>query len=176
MNLVKKLILKVVDNIEVLKIERHRERIASLKNIEPNVSIAKDTVVDGNIHIGANTCINNFGRIVSGQNSTVKIGQNCAIGRFFSCASRTHDLKCPTATDKYRPHLRTEKDIIIGNNVWIGDKVTIREGVTIADFSIIGANSVVTKDVEKFEIVGGVPAQHIRYNKEHYLYNDDKKG
>lgn len=122
--------------------------------------------------IGEGTYINEYPNIKSGVNSTVTIGENCAIGRWFTCRSITHDLKCPTRTKDYDHHAIIEKDIIIGNCVWIGDKVTIKEGVTIGDFAVIGANSFVTKDVKPFEIVGGVPAKHIRYNTEHYLYED----
>ena len=46
--------------------------------------------------------------------------------------------------------------------MWIGANVFITPGVTVDDNSIIGANSVVTKDVEPFSIVGGAPAKLIR--------------
>ncbi|MBR9754169.1 MAG: CatB-related O-acetyltransferase [Gammaproteobacteria bacterium] len=52
---------------------------------------------------------------------------------------------------------------VIGSDVWIGQNSIIRRGVTIADGAIVAANSVVTKDVLPYEIVGGVPASHIRY-------------
>ena len=51
----------------------------------------------------------------------------------------------------------------IGNDVWIGYGATILAGVRIGDGAIIAAGAVVTKDVEPYEIVGGVPAKHIRY-------------
>jgi acetyltransferase-like isoleucine patch superfamily enzyme len=51
----------------------------------------------------------------------------------------------------------------IGNDVWIGNNVSIKYGVTIGDGAIIGAGAVVTKDVEPYSIVGGVPAKLIRY-------------
>ena len=54
-------------------------------------------------------------------------------------------------------------DVIIGNDVWIGQDVTILSGVTIGDGAVIGAGSVVTKRVHDFEIVGGSPAEFIRY-------------
>jgi acetyltransferase-like isoleucine patch superfamily enzyme len=53
--------------------------------------------------------------------------------------------------------------VTIGNDVWIGHGVIILPGVTIGDGAVIGAGAVVTKDVQDYEIVGGVPAQHIRY-------------
>ena len=53
-------------------------------------------------------------------------------------------------------------DIVIGNDVWIGYDAIIMAGVTIGDGAIIGTRAVVTKDVEPYSIVGGVPAKEIR--------------
>lgn len=53
-------------------------------------------------------------------------------------------------------------DIIIGNDVWIGYDAMVMAGVKIGDGAIIGARAVVTKDVEPYSIVGGVPAKEIR--------------
>ncbi|MEG6586291.1 Vat family streptogramin A O-acetyltransferase [Dendrosporobacter sp. 1207_IL3150] len=59
-------------------------------------------------------------------------------------------------------------DTIIGNDVWIGQNVTIMPGVKIGDGAIIAANATVTKDVEPYTIVGGNPARLIkmRFNNE----------
>lgn len=53
-------------------------------------------------------------------------------------------------------------DIVIGNDVWIGYEAVILSGVHIGDGAIIGTRAVVTKDVEPYSIVGGVPAKLIR--------------
>lgn len=53
-------------------------------------------------------------------------------------------------------------DTVVGNDVWIGYDATIMPGVTIGDGAIIGAKSVVTKDVPPYTIVGGNPAKIIR--------------
>jgi len=53
-------------------------------------------------------------------------------------------------------------DTVIGNDVWIGQQVTVMPGVHIGDGSIIAANSVATKDVPAYNIVGGNPAKIIR--------------
>ena len=58
---------------------------------------------------------------------------------------------------------RNKGDVYIGNDVWIGLDVLILNGVKICDGAIIGANSVVTKDVQPYEFVGGNPARHIRF-------------
>lgn len=53
-------------------------------------------------------------------------------------------------------------DIVIGNDVWIGYEATILSGVTIGDGAIIGAKSVVTKDVPAYSVVDGIPAKEIK--------------
>ncbi len=60
-----------------------------------------------------------------------------------------------------------EKDLtIIGNDVWIGQNAFLVGGITIGDGAVILAGAVVTKDVEPYSIVGGVPAKHIKYRFE----------
>lgn len=53
-------------------------------------------------------------------------------------------------------------DIFIGNDVWIGEGAMIMSGVKVGDGAIIAARAVVTKDVNPYEVVGGVPAKVIR--------------
>lgn len=53
----------------------------------------------------------------------------------------------------------------IGNDVWIGIRVTILPGVTVGNHCIIGAGAVVTKDVPDYAIVGGNPARILRMRK-----------
>jgi acetyltransferase-like isoleucine patch superfamily enzyme len=54
----------------------------------------------------------------------------------------------------------------VGNNVWIGYGACILRGVTVGDNAVIGANSVVTRDVPANAVVGGVPARLIRMRDE----------
>jgi acetyltransferase-like isoleucine patch superfamily enzyme len=58
---------------------------------------------------------------------------------------------------------RFEKPCHIGHDVWIGCNATILRGVKIGDGAVIAANSVVTKDVPAYAIVGGVPAKVLKY-------------
>ncbi len=64
--------------------------------------------------------------------------------------------------EKDRMQVVSKGDTVIGNDVWIGNGATIMQGVKIGDGAIIGTNSLVTKDVEPYTIVGGNPAKEIR--------------
>lgn len=63
---------------------------------------------------------------------------------------------------KYPEGFQENKPITIGNNVWIGTRVVIMDGVTVGDNSIIASGAIVTKDVPPYSIVGGVPAKVIK--------------
>lgn len=59
-----------------------------------------------------------------------------------------------------------EQPVVIGNDVWIGARAIILPGVSIGDGAVIGAGSVVTKDIKPFSVVGGAPAKVIRMRNE----------
>jgi acetyltransferase-like isoleucine patch superfamily enzyme len=58
------------------------------------------------------------------------------------------------------------RDVNVGHNVWIGYGACVLRGVTVGDNSVIGTNSVVTKDVPENAVVGGVPARIIRMREQ----------
>ncbi len=67
------------------------------------------------------------------------------------------------------------KTTMIGNDVWIGNRAIIKQGITIGNGAVIGAGAVVTKDVEPYSIVVGCPAKHIRYRFDENLRNELQK-
>lgn len=67
-----------------------------------------------------------------------------------------------TPISEVRTSWDNKGDIVIGNDVWIGYEAVIMSGVHIGDGAIIGTRAVVTKDVEPYTIVGGLPAKPIR--------------
>ena len=102
----------------------------------------------------------------------VEIGDNCLTGKWVTISDNNHgttDLDSLQKEPIKRP-LSSKGPIIIGKNVWIGDKATILGGVTIGDGAVIAANSVVTKDVPAYSVVGGNPAKIIKkMNKEDFF-------
>ncbi|MHA7608237.1 acyltransferase [Elizabethkingia meningoseptica] len=118
---------------------------------------------NGIISIGENSYIGRYSTLESSGESKIIIGKNCKIGPFFSIWTHSSNVDCDyNFSEKIKPKIG---DIIIGDAVWIGANVVITPGVRIGANSIIGANSVVTKDVPEYGIVGGVPAKFIRYKK-----------
>ncbi len=94
----------------------------------------------------------------------ITIGDGLLTGRFVYIGDNGHGglSKEESQIPPEQRKLSSKGEIIIGKNVWIGDKVTILSGVTIGDGAIIGANSVVTHDVPSNCICGGIPAKVIR--------------
>ena len=139
-------------------------------NISPTVNVY-NSELNGNVEIGEFSYIAPWSVVSSGKNSKVVIGRHCAIGRYVSITSRGHSLELPTSDETHLEHDHVEADTIIGDYVWIGDHVFVKHGIRIGDNAIVGAGSVVTRDVEPFEIVGGIPARHLRFNTEHHRYS-----
>ena len=109
-----------------------------------------------NVHIGENVLINY--QCVFLDAAPITIGDNCFIGPMCGLYTVNHPLDPQRRNDGYvygRP-------ITLGKNVWLGGGCTILSGVTIGDNSVVGAGSVVTKDVPANVIVAGNPAKIIR--------------
>lgn len=110
------------------------------------------------------------------------IGKFCAIAKGITFIMNGANHRMASATtypfnimgagfEKVTPQLSDlpfKGDTIVGNDVWIGQNVTVMPGVQIGDGAIIAANSVVTKNVGAYEIYGGNPARKIkdRFSKE----------
>ena len=126
-----------------------------------NCSVSSQSSFTGtieNIKIGKNTRINklcNF-RFKSGK---IIIGENVLVAQYVSVI--THSYNYDINLDiKNQPMY--SKDVFIGNGVWVGAYVVIMPGVTIGEGAIIGAHSIVNKDVPSNEIWAGIPAKKIR--------------
>lgn len=124
-----------------------------------DISFTPEITIGSDCHIGAFNHITCVDKIV--------IGDGFVSGKWVTITDNSHgDTDSETLQMPVSKRQIVSKDpVIIGKNVWIGDKATILPGVTIGNGVVIGANSVVTKDVPPYSIVGGNPARILKQGK-----------
>lgn len=116
-----------------------------------------------NITIGDRSNINRNCMIWAGDTAKVIIGKDCLTGPGVTIIASRYNVKGRNIIRSYPPY---EKDIIIGDDVWLGANVVVLPGVNIGNGAIVGAGSVVTKNVEPYTVVAGVPAVEIKKREE----------
>lgn len=129
-----------------------------------NVYVGGKSVFTGKIYLGDNCNFN--GMCIQGD-GTVIIGDNFHSGIECMMVTQNHDYD----TGDFIPYGTgfDYKTIVIEDNVWLGNRVTITGNTRIGEGAIVAAGSVVCKDVPPFAIVGGNPAKVIKFrNIEHY--------
>jgi len=113
------------------------------------------------IILGDNVAIGAFSYI--GGASKVEIGPGTIAGQYLSIHPQNHNFKQKQGENiDIRLMPTTEKGIKIGKGTWIGAKVTILDGVSIGNYSVIAAGSVVTKNIPSYELWAGIPARKLR--------------
>lgn len=163
---------------------KYRNRNVRLSS---SCSIGRSSAFEGNNVIGETTSFCGylgFGSYI-GQNSSIngKIGRYCSIANDVRTVQGRHPSRTFVSTHPSFFSIRKQAgftyvqrnlfleeiyadeerhDVIIGNDVWVGQGAMVMAGVTVGDGAIIAAGAVVTKDVPPYSIVAGVPARVIR--------------
>jgi acetyltransferase-like isoleucine patch superfamily enzyme len=165
--------------------------------IDKGCCLNQNTIIHHNVHILENCILNNseihsysyLGKNCLIQNAT--IGKFCSIANDVSIGLGNHPLDYFSTSPLFYRRQNIfkinliEKDlqfeeylpVSIGNDVWIGSRSIILDGISIGNGSVIAANSVVTKDVAPYSVIGGVPAKLIKYrfsDKKIYELNNRK--
>ena len=124
-----------------------------------------------NIEIGENFYSNH--NLIILDVGRVKIGDNVQVAPNVSIYTAGHPVHPETRNTGYEYGI----DITIGDNVWIGGSVCVMPGVTIGNNAVIGAGSVVTKDIPENAIAVGNPARVLRYitEEDRDFYFKDRK-
>lgn len=150
------------------------------------VSIGDDCLIlnshfESNIQINRRNLIQDthMGRFsYTGQNTTIRgvnVGRFCSISWNVSIGGKDHDIERATNSTLWAFHnldgnKQTKKfdyrqgvsGCIVGNDVWVSSNSVILRGVNVGHGAVIGAGAVVTKDVEPYSVVAGVPAKPIK--------------
>ena len=116
------------------------------------LSIGKGSIIGDNV-------------ILDARNGLI-IGDNVNISSNVSIYTEQHDYR-----DEYFRCNCDNKSVVLGNRVWIGCNVVILPGVKIGEGSVCCAGSVVTKDVEPYSVVAGIPAHKINNRPRDLKYN-----
>lgn len=113
----------------------------------------------GKIILGEQSYIGSLSTLQSDVSTEIVIGRCCRIG---------HNVRIYTTTNYPDQDFTNAKltkkhgSVIIGDGVWLGVNVFVAPGVSIGDNAIVGANSVVNRDIPANAIYGGIPAKLIR--------------
>ncbi|MGB5913053.1 MAG: acyltransferase [Promethearchaeia archaeon] len=143
--------------------KRNLKVIASYKSV-PYINPASNTQLTEQTFLGKNCNFN--GMKVFGKGKLI-IGDNFHSGEDVIVITSIHNYNKGSTIPYDR--INIIKDIIIEDNVWIGSRVIILGGVRIGEGAIVQAGSVVAKDIPKYAIAGGQPAEVFKYRDiDHY--------
>mgnify|MGYP000481936999 CR=1 FL=1 len=134
--------------------------------LESNARLSTRCVLNGTITVGRGTNFEPACTLIG----DVEFGNYCAIARENTFQQTNHETAKPsmqrrlyeTVLDSDLEYV-TDGPITVGNDVWIGARCIVLSGVTIGDGAVVAAGSVVTDDVEPYAVVGGVPAERLKW-------------
>lgn len=143
----------------------YKKRIKKIAScVGENLKVNGKSKVTTNTKLGNNV---NFNGLIIQGDGEVKIGNNFHSGTEILIITTNHNYDKGKAIP-YDERL-IKKPVYIGDNVWLGSRVTILPGIQIGEGAIIQAGSVVTKNIPPCAIAGGHPINIFKYrNKEHY--------
>lgn len=113
----------------------------------------RKTFIGEDVSINPGFCVRGGGGLT--------IGSHCHFGEHVLILTENHNYEAPGCLPYDKK--RHSKDVLIGESVWICDRVTIVPGVHVGEGAVLAAGAVVTKNVPPLAIVGGSPATVIRY-------------
>lgn len=128
-----------------------------------NITNTRFELLDSNttINVNKNTGFNNNRVLVAGKGNSINIGSDCIFAENAEIwASDTHSI----IDNSSNLRINLDKPIVLGDRIWVGNNALIMKGVTINNDAVIAAYSVVTKNIQQNELVGGIPAKLIKSN------------
>ena len=131
-------------------------KIGSHISIDPFFYITTRAVIDDWVHIGSHVSV------IGGEDATLLIGNYVAISTGCRLVCRSNDFTCKNSAIPFMSGSKLYGSFIdIKNNVILGANVVVLPDVTIGEGAVVGANSLVNKDLEPWGIYAGTPAKKI---------------
>ena len=167
---------KLIYKIIIFPVKHRNSTIRS--HVPKSCQLGKKLIIEKNCIIGNDINIGDYTFIGSGtriETNTESIGKYCSIAPDVKIGVGPHPINyfstSPVFYAKYRGVVKEDMFdeyklsgfTIIEHDVWIGTNAVILAGVRIGTGAVVGSGAVVTKDVEPYAIVGGVPAKLIKY-------------
>ena len=154
------------------KLQDHRLHHTFITNSMGNIDLAKECKIweyvivrasTSKLVLGSNSHIGPFCAIFTGEHGVI-IGDNVMLAPHCVLAAGNHEYR-NLKTPMLLAGSFSNGPIVIEEDVWSGSNCTITDNVKIGKGAIVGANSVVTKDVPEYEIHAGTPARYIDTRK-----------
>ena len=164
-------LFKIIRRIAMLIIKRRFKSAGKNVIFSPlsvfsykTISLGNDVFIGRNAHFSAAIASIYIGnKVMFGPGVTIRGGNHniSVVGEFM------YDVKTKLSSD--------DQDVIINDDVWVGANVTILKGVTVGKGSVIAAGAVVTKNVDEYTVVAGVPAKKIKSRFNEFDLNRHKE-
>lgn len=174
------MIINLASNIKsilsLFRKELNRKRRINFLERE-NIFVHPDSYLGSHTEIGYGTCINDPIYIASSVSAPVFIGKYCALAHNIMIRPSNHHTGFVNLQNKIQNRIKFQSftkvkgPVQIGNNVWLGDNVIILSGVSIGDRAVLGARSIVTKDIPAYSIAVGNPAKVIKTRFSDHITN-----
>jgi acetyltransferase-like isoleucine patch superfamily enzyme len=139
------------------------DRVAIRAGARLECVAAHDDGEPGRLVIGAGVLCEH--RVHLGCAYRIEIGEGTLIASDVTIIDHDHTMPGPRDPRRILDMELAGAPIMIGRNVWLGEKSSVLKGVTIGDGAVVGAHAVVTRDIPARAIAVGIPARVIRYHR-----------
>ncbi len=113
----------------------------------------------GTIRIGRRTAVNEYNNLRA-EGAEIRIGDDCLISQFVSLIASGHEYRRRDLLI-VEQGVAPRRGVVIEDDVWIGTGAVVTPGVRIGRGAVVGSGAVVTKDIDPYMIVAGIPARRI---------------